>query len=204
MRHACSLAVTGMVAVFGAGLLIGCAPAGAMTKQQLQTKALAISDMPSGWSVDNSTSGGLAGVTGCLTELRALKNAQRGVTRVEVSYKDGTAPAMSETLLSGSGAAARYAKYVKTLNGCTSVSLTTSDGTASGSVGAMSFPTVGNSSSAYALTLTLQGVNVGIDIVMFRVGKVLGDITYEDLGTPDASTVQGFADQAASKVEAKD
>ena len=56
----------------------------------------------------------------------------------------------------------------------------------------MSFPKVGDSSAAFAINLTTQGVAFGIDLIMFRVGEILGDVVYEDLGSPDPSTVEGF------------
>ena len=176
-------------------------PAGAITQSQLRSKALAISDMPSGWSVDNSTSGGISNAGGCFKTLQSLKHPTKGITRVEVAYTQRQVPALQETLIAGKGASSRYNKYVSVLNSCKSVSLTESNGTTiTGSVGAMSFPTVGNASAAFAVNLTSQGINIGVDIVLFRVDKVLGDIVYEDIGSPDTSTLEGFVTKAVNKI----
>jgi hypothetical protein len=83
------------------------------------------------------------------------------------------------------------------------VSITTSDGTkATGSIGAMSFPALGDSSSAYAINLTASGVSLGIDIVLFRVGAITGDVLYFDY-SPDPMAVQHYATAAVNKVEGK-
>jgi hypothetical protein len=60
----------------------------------------------------------------------------------------------------------------------------------------MSFPKVGDQSSAYAVTLPIEGINVGFDIILFRVGSYVAAITYADIGSPDVSTVQRFTIEA--------
>lgn len=122
--------------------------------------------------------------------------------RTHVQYDDQSVPAVEETLEAGKGAAARYDKFIKTLNGCTSVSFTASGQTVKGTVGAMSFPTVEDSSSAYAMNFTIEGESVGLHVVLFRVGQYDGDIEYVDF-SPDTSTMQAFAQEAAAKVEGK-
>ena len=67
----------------------------------------------------------------------------------------------------------------------------------------MSFPTVGNRSSAYALSLQIQGITVGADVVVFQTGMVIGEVVHEDFGTPDAGPVQAFVTEAVNKVEGK-
>ena len=59
--------------------------------------------------------------------------------------------------------------------------------TINGTVGAMSFPQQGAQSNAYAVNITVQGVNAGADLVLFRVGSMLGEVIYEDLGTPTSN-----------------
>jgi hypothetical protein len=173
-----------------------------ISKSEVQSKSLALSDMPTGWSVDHSTSGALSNPGGCLSALEALKKPAKGTVRAHVQYDDQEVPAVQETLEAGKGAIARYDKYLKTLNGCTSVSFSDSGQTITGTVGAMSFPTVGNSSSAYAMNFTIEGESVGLDVVFFRVGQYDGDLEYVDY-SPDTSTMQAFAQEAAAKVEGK-
>jgi hypothetical protein len=171
---------------------------------QLKAKALHIGDMPAGWSVDNSsTSGGPSGLTGCLTKVKAFNHSVKGVSRVKVSYTDGQFPALSETLLTGKSAAKQYATYTNVMSSCRQVSLN-SDGTQfSGSIGAMSFPSVGDGTHAYAISLSAKGYTFGFDLVLFKVGSVVGDVVYADLGSPDAATVQAFVTEAVNKIQGK-
>jgi hypothetical protein len=197
-RIACLL-LTAMT-LFGLVLTAAAVPAGAVSQAQLKSKALSLSDMPTGWSVDNSSSGGTSNLGGCLKNLQALGRPAKGIARVQVKYTDQTVPSLQETLESGKGAAKRYEKYLSILNGCKSISITSGTTQFTGSVGAMSFPTIGNSSSAFAINLTADGVSVGIDLILFRVGQIDGDMVYEDY-SPDTSVVQSFATNAVDKIE---
>lgn len=183
-------------------LMTASVPAGALTQAQLKAKALSLSNMPIGWSVDNSSSGGTSNLGGCLQNLQALGHPPKGITRVQVNFDDQNLPSLQETLEGGKGASNRYQRFVKILQGCKSISFTDSStgDQVTGSVGAMSFPTVGNSSSAFAINLSIKGISAGIDIVLFRVGDLDGDIVYGDL-SPDASVVQGFATEAVNKID---
>jgi hypothetical protein len=118
-----------------------------------------------------------------------------------VGESDGarSLPAVQETLEAGKGAIARYDKYLKTLNGCTSVSFSDSGQTIAGTAGAMSFPTVGDLSGDYAMNFTIEGESVGLDVVFFRAGQYDGDLEYVDF-SPDTSTMQAFAQEAAAMV----
>ncbi len=198
---------TSVVAVVGVGLLAVDLPAGAASHAQLKAKALSLSDMPAGWSVDNSSSAGTTNLGGCLKNLQALGHPAKGISRAEVKFTDQQLPDLQETIESGKGATQRYTKYLGILNGCKSISFTESDGTqVTGSVGAMSFPTLGSPSSvqsdAFALNLTIKGINATIDVIMFRVGQIDGELLYADL-SPDTATVQAFATEAVNKIEGK-
>jgi hypothetical protein len=67
----------------------------------------------------------------------------------------------------------------------------------------MSFPTVGDRSSAYAISLQIQGITAGVDVVVFQTGKIIGEVVYEDFGTPDPAQLQAFVTEAVNKVEGK-
>lgn len=83
------------------------------------------------------------------------------------------------------------------------MSVTTSKGTQiSGSVKALSLPTVGYSSNAFALDWSAKGVDVGTDVVMFRAGQVDGRIVYGD-SSPNVANVEALAAAAVDKVEGK-
>jgi hypothetical protein len=169
----------------------------AVSKGPLKSEALSISNFPAGWSVNNTAD---TGDQGCVS---ALRNPGNHVTKVTVRFSDGNAPDLEEVLMSGSGASKTYAKLSKTLSRCKSYTATNSGQTATVHVGAMSFPQVGQASSAYSMTLTVQGVNLGADLILFRSGRTFGAVEYEDLGTPDINQAQAYVAEAVNKVEGK-
>lgn len=179
------------------------APVGATTQSQLQAETLSLSNMPTGWSVENSANGTATDRTGCLKGLRSLGLPAKGIARADVTFHSHTVPAFEETLESGKGALPRYERYLEILETCKQVSVTTSKGIQiTGSVKAMPFPTVGSSSSAFALDWNAEGVNVGTDIVMFRAGQVDGRVAYGDY-SPNTATLQALVTAAVDKVEGK-
>lgn len=181
-----------MVSVFVAAM-----PSGAVTRSQLQAKALSISNFPTGWSVNNGPD---TGDQGCVS---TLKNPGPHVTKVTARFSNGTAPDLDEVLLTGPGAQHAYAKLRGALKRCKSYTATSGGQSATVRVGAMSFPQVGQGSSAYSATLTVEGVNLGADLVLFRVGDVFGAIEYEDIGSPDIEQAQAFVSEAVNKVEGR-
>lgn len=194
-----------LAAVVGLGVAGTALPAGAAPSQaQLKLKALSLSDMPIGWSVDNSSSGGgPSNAGGCLKVLGSAKPTKQS-PHVNVAYEGGpTAPALVESVSEGKVATTDYAHLVKILNGCTTVSLTEHGVTIKGAAGALNLPTVGQQSHAYVFNFTVNGINLGLDVVAFRAGPIIGTLGYMNIGPTDTSTIQGFADEAAAKAEGK-
>jgi hypothetical protein len=194
------IGVMSIAAILLMGVLAeGTVAARAVTKTQVKAKLLSLSDMPTGWSVDNSTSGGVT-TSNCL---HALKTSTKAVVRASVSYQNGSTPAMQEVLEVGRGASARYKEFNRELSGCKAISFTSQGQTISGTVGAMSFPKVGSRSKAFAIKLSVQGVNIGADYVIFEDGQYAGAIGYEDIGQPDATQLQTLVTEAINKIEGK-
>ena len=187
----------GLLSVLGL-LLIACAiPAGAITKGQVRSKALSISDMPTGWSVNNAKS---SSTSNCSGSTHAAKHD----VKVSVSYQRGNVPVMAEAIEGGPSAGAAYREALKRLNRCTTLTVTSAGTTLSGGGGAMSFPvTTGAKTSAYAFSFTDKGVSLGFDLVLFQAGKYAGLVTLGDLGTPDTSLLQYFVSAAIDKAEGK-
>jgi hypothetical protein len=67
-------------------------------------------------------------------------------------------------------------------------------------MGPMSSPTYGDQSAAYDATLTIQGVDVNQGFVMVRKGNYITLIALGDIGSLDAPTMQGFVNQAVTKI----
>jgi hypothetical protein len=179
-------------------------PVGAATKAQLQSETLRLSDMPPGWSVDTGGSGSASGWTGCLATLEAAGEPTQGIVRATVQYALGPSlPSLAENLISGRNAVRRYDQFVSILNSCTTVSLIANGTTLSGDIGAMSFPTVGDGSYAYSVSLRAHGATLRADIVLFRLAGVAGEVSFNDYGTPDMTQLRSFVAAAVDRIERK-
>jgi hypothetical protein len=186
-------------ALAGLMALVPVLPAGALTKAQLSAKALAVSDLPAGWSVDHTSSGGVT-ATGCLS---ALQGEPKGVTRVAVDFTDGDSPTMQETLESGTGSSARYRAYRHTLSSCKKLSIKSDGVHFTGTIKPIPFTSPVSGSSTYAVALKGEGTVFGFDITVFQIGKIVASFGYAAIGTPDPNQVRAFLTEAVDKVEGK-
>lgn len=187
----------------GVSLLLASSTAGAVSTAQLKAKTLALSDLPAGWAVDNAPSGSVSNLGGCLNGLATLKRTPRkGIVRARVRYKEGAFPALQETIEAGKGALGRYRKYLGVVDSCKTISFSAEGIHFTGSVGALSFPTVGDSSHAFSITIGAQGQSLVLDLLLFRVGQYDGELLYGSL-TQDTPTLESFATEALDKIEGK-
>ena len=189
-----------LLAAGAAALLVSLAlaiPAGALSKAQLKTEALALTDLPAGWAVDHSTSGGVTG-TGCLKPLGAVP---KHTIRVAVRYTEGQFPAIQETLVSGSGAVARLRTYRHLLAKCTHLTLHASGQTIKATISPIPFNTGVAGSSTFAVSFSVQGQKFGFDIVTFRIGGVMVAFEYANTGAPDPTQMQPLLATAIHKIE---
>ena len=176
-------------------------PAGALTRGQLQTKLLSVSNLPTGWSVDNSSSSKSSITSGCLA---GIKQAPKSEVKVSASFANGQLPVLEEELVTGrSASAAAYNRLTHILAVCKHFSESSGGQTVNYTVGAMSFPPVANTSSAYSVTFSVQGVNAGFDVVVFRAGTIAGLVALADIGQVDTGQLQSFVTEAGNKVEGK-
>ena len=177
------------------------ASASKVTKGELKSKLITISQLPSGWSVDNSSSSSSTG-SGCFASTKHIETRGRDI-ETSASFENGNLPDFTEELAGGRSLSSNFAKIEKYLNGCKKVSFTDSGTTYSGTVGAMSFPTVGSRSAAYQVSFSVKGFTVGIDIVVFQATSSIGGVLlYDDLGQPDVGQLQSFAKLAVKNLGA--
>lgn len=195
----------GVLIAFILSVLVGLPASGAgVSKSEVQAKTLSLSDMPTGWSVDNAGSNA-SDLKGCLSGLIALEKPSKTVAVVHVQYDDQNLPGFSEYVSAGKTAnesSLLYGKYIKVLNGCKTFSFTVQGQKATGNVGQMSFPTIGSASGAYEVNLTVAGQSASADVVIVRAGQYVANVVYSDY-SPDPSTAQAFATEAADKIEGK-
>jgi len=161
----------------------------------LRPLLLAVSDLPTGWAVDNTPQ---SASTSCYTN--PLKQvASTAYANINFA-QGGSLPELAQELgLYASGPSA-FATVTKTLNTCKTFTETSKGQVVNGVMGPMSSPTYGDQSAAYDATLTIQGVDVNQGFVMVRKGNYITLIALGDIGSLDAPTMQGFVNQAVTKI----
>ena len=161
----------------------------------IQSLMLSITDLPTGWSVDNTAQ---SVSTSCYDD--PLKHvASTSYANVDFAQGGSLPELVQELGLYASGPSA-FATITHTLNGCKTFSETSKGQSVSGVMGPMSSPSYGDQSAAYDATLTTQGESLNQGFVMVRKGNYLTIIALGDLGSLDAPTLQGFVNQAVAKI----
>lgn len=151
-------------------LSMGMMTSASASTPKLSSELLRVNQMPTGWSVDNSSSG--SGV-GCLAAILEPKDIKQ-TSHVGVDFDDNdNTPLVAEKLATFTNAKTAYKKIVATLNGCKRVSGTSGRTKATGTVGQMSFPYYGNASAAFSVSLVTLGTTFGEDLLIVRKGNVI-------------------------------
>jgi hypothetical protein len=197
--HVRSVLIAALVALVGQAFLMQASPAGAINRHpSIKSKLLTIEEMPAGWRIDNSSSNGGLGGTKCLA---GLDKANKTPGQAEVSFEDGAGlPSVGEVIGSGKKLARTFSEISTRLAGCKTLKLKENGATYQGTIGALSFPTIGSKSSAFQITFTIEGVTAGIDLVVFDTASYVGALIYGNIGTPEISQVEAFAHLAFAKL----
>src|ERR1035437_4436167 len=179
-------------------LSMGMMSSASASTPKLSSELLSVGQLPTGWSVDNSSSSG-SGV-GCLANILEPKGTKQ-ISHAGVALdENGNTPLVTEKLSTYSNATTAYKKIVATLSACKRVSGTSGGAKTTGTVGQMSFPHYGNASAAFSLSLVIQGTTVGDDLLIVRKGNVVMGIQEADIPPLDVSQFQGFVVKALAKV----
>jgi hypothetical protein len=167
----CGLIVTGLFAM----ALSTPAFASAATAKPA-SMLLTISQMPVGWSVDNSAGG--SGSVGCLNLSKRFDAFPHAVVSFDAS---GGLPELAESVYMPPSARTLMNQVIKVIAACPRFTGNLSGKRVTGSVGAMSFPRIGDDSVAYSVTLTVEGVTFYDDFVLARRGNVLMQLQLLDM-----------------------
>lgn len=136
--------------------------------------------------------------------IKNFKKKIQASSRAEVKFVDGTDLPIFNEGISYFGTSARasavYDAGVSLINNCKDLAFTANGNQYTISIGAMSFPKVGERSAAWQMTLTVQGYTAGFDVVVSQKGKELNFTLYGDIGTPDLDTVTSLVTKAVSKM----
>jgi hypothetical protein len=84
------------------------------------------------------------------------------VAKADASFVKASLPVFDEALgyFKDDIASTTYMAGIAALDACKQVSITTNGQIATGTVGRMSFPTIGDESATYDLSLALQGIDI--------------------------------------------
>ena len=163
----------------------------------LRSLALAITDLPTGWSVDPSDN---SHTDSCYSDpLTKVPST----SYVSVKFTDGgTAPELVQELGTYANSTQAFAKITSTLNACHNFTETAATSSVSGTLGAMSFPPVGDQSAAYTANLSAEGLSLVQGFVVVRKGPYVTAVALGDIGSLDTSSLQQFVTQAVGKLPA--
>jgi hypothetical protein len=178
---------------------VAASPASSVTKAELRSKLLSLSDLPAGWTVHNSSGTSSNVTSGCLL---GVKHAPKNETKAAATFEDGQA-FFDEGIVGGRDAATAYNRLNLVLTRCTHFTATSDGLTFRATVGRTSFPAVGDESSAFEVTLTSEGLSVRADFVLFRLKGLATLIEYANLGQSDRTQLQDFVTEAVDKIEGK-
>jgi hypothetical protein len=156
---------------------------------------LTVDDLPAGWTAQQPTSSPGGTQTKCET------SKTLGATKATAQFaKGGLQPQFDEELVSTSQPTATYRWVVKSLDQCKSFSYTTGGLTLHATAGKTPFPTVGDASSAYTVTLTVSGFSLVDLMVVVRQGNVLAAMQYLNPGSADLLSAESFISVALAKL----
>jgi pimeloyl-ACP methyl ester carboxylesterase len=197
--HRRPLAVT-IITVTAGLLIVGLVSAcGGGTGQSaaLQHRLLSAADLPAGWAASPVNPGSVQTSAPCLTNLGSKPS---GWTYADAAFVEGASiPNVGEVLASGSGVRQQWQALASALASCRSATFTIGGKKARATVRPLAFRKVASTSSAYAWSLTVSGIPIGVDLVLFETGSYAGYLSYSDVGAPPAATVTAFAEAAVAK-----
>lgn len=189
--------IVGFVSALCIVLAVSVVPANGATPA-ISSQLLRLGQMPIGW-----TAADIAGVVQikCLNEVLAPVSAGSKVAAL-VTYESGDLlPALTEKIGASSTSASTYQRDVATVLGCKHV-VGDVDGTrVVATIRPMSFPHFGSSSAAFLSTISLQGVNASIDVVIIRKLNFVLMLAETDVSRVNVNQLRGFAVKAVADVK---
>lgn len=161
----------------------------AITSANVKSLLLTEADVPAGWTAaSSSNSSSNASAPDCLKSFENVGGANGGA---EADFQMGTNGAQfGETLHSiPGGGTAFIATFTKALNGCKSFSIVSDGQKVNGSITPLSFPRVGDQSSAFTVSISAQGIGISIPVVATESkNNVIAVFSYTELGSSSSSS----------------
>jgi hypothetical protein len=72
-----------------------------------------------------------------------------------------------------------------------------------GAVKQVQAPSLGNNSSAYTSVMNVQGIHIGVSLILFQYARFIGLVAYSVTGEPNLDAANSFATLAFEKVRGK-
>lgn len=167
------------------------------------SRLLNTSDLPAGWRAVASQPSTLdLPKSECLSGLSAKSTATVISASVSFAERSGL-PGLGEYLATGPTIASGYAKGVRALATCHSLTFTQDKKTIQATITPVPLPMVGIASAAYSLRFTVAGFPVVVDIALFRTSKYLGEVIFSDSVPPQLTALEALARAAAEKTQGK-
>jgi hypothetical protein len=167
----------------------------------LTAELLTVNALPAGWS-STSPSSSSGGVASCAA--LNSRSWQALPQRAEADFQESAVgPFLAEKLDAGPAAQVTQAwnAFGSATAECRSFSGSTSSGTAQYTLQSLSFPSYGNQTYAFAITVAALGLTASGDVVVVRKGDTLVQIIA--IGIPDVpiATVEQATSAAVAKVK---
>ena len=139
---------------------------------------------PAGWIVVASQPSTLdLPKSKCLSGLPTKSTAN--ITSASVSFAERSGlPGLGEYLATGATIMSGYARSVRALATCHSLTFTQNKKTIQATISPIPLPVVGSASAAYSLRFSVAGFPIVVDIALFRTSKYLGEVIFSDSVPP--------------------
>lgn len=194
---AATLLVAGLISACGGGAQSVTLQGRSSNSAGLQRRLLSAADLPAGWAAAPVNPKAVQTNAPCLASVPAKP---AGWTHADAAFVEGVSiPNVGEVLASGPAVRREWQALARGLASCRSATFTVGGKKARATVRPLAFPRAASTSSAYAWSLTVAGVPIGVDLVLFETGSYAGYISYSDVGVPPAATVTAFAKAAVTK-----
>jgi hypothetical protein len=165
---------------------------------KLSSLLLTVGQMPVGWSVESTPSGGGVGCLSNTLEPKGVKQASNAGISFEAS---GGFPSVEDKLATYSGSASgAYGKVVSDLSGCKKISGKDDGEKVTGTIGQMSLPSYGSQSEAFSISLTIGGQRFYQDAVIVREGSVVMGLSDGNSGPVSVIQFEKFIGLALAKL----
>ena len=184
-----------VIATAFAVLALGVGIAGAAGTSSLKSKLLTVSQLPSGWAVNNSA---IPPTTSSCYSNPLWKVPV--LTRASVDFdQGGSLPALIEQAGTYRSGKAAFEAITKRLNNCRRFKESSGSVTVKGSIGPLSFAKHGQESRAYLAQLTVKGEHFSQAFVVTREGNVVLAVALSDFPPLDLTSLAHFTTLATAR-----